>query len=86
MISLQSTTISDFYFGVLGGYNSILNCDKSSFINLRGTAVKMIQARILKMTSSVIQRTDGDGIDIKYIQGKTDAVPEQEFNERKVLI
>lgn len=54
VISLQSTTITDFHFGVLGGQNAILTCDKSSFINMRGTAIQMMQPRIMKMTSSVI--------------------------------
>lgn len=42
VISLQSTTISDFYCGILGGFNCIVNCDKSSFINMRGTSIKTI--------------------------------------------
>jgi hypothetical protein len=42
VISLQSTTISDFHDGLLGGINSIINCDKSSFINMRGTAMKIL--------------------------------------------
>lgn len=42
VISLQSTTISDFYNGLLGGYNSIINLDKSSIINVRGAAIKLI--------------------------------------------
>jgi hypothetical protein len=54
VISLCSTTVSDFYFGLLGGYNSIINCDKSSFINMRGTSIKMIKPQIVKITSSVI--------------------------------
>jgi len=54
VISLNSTTISDFHNGVLGGYNSIINLDKSSIINSRGTAIRMIHPRIFKLSSSVI--------------------------------
>jgi hypothetical protein len=72
VISLQSTTISDFYYGFFGGFDSIINCEKSSFINMRGTAIKMIKPKIVKITSCVIQRAEGDGIDLKYILPKED--------------
>jgi hypothetical protein len=67
VISLNSTTISDFHYGVLGGMNSIINIDKSSLINLRGTALRLVHPRILKVTSSVIQVTEEDGIVIKIV-------------------
>lgn len=70
VISIQSTTITDFYYGILGGFDSIVNCERSSLINLRGPAIKMIQPKIAKITSSVIQRVTSDGIDIKFIQPK----------------
>lgn len=54
VISLNSTTINDFYNGIIGGYNSIINLDKSSIINTRGTAIRMINPRIFKISSSVI--------------------------------
>ena len=70
VISLQSTTISDFHHGILAGYNSIINLDKSSLINIRGTAIKVVHPRIFKMSSSVIQKVEEDGVDIKLIQPK----------------
>jgi len=53
VVSLQSTTIADFYYGVLAGANAICNLDKSSCLNMRGIAVKAIQPRILKVTNCV---------------------------------
>jgi hypothetical protein len=70
VVSLQSTTVSDFHHGILAGYNSIVNLDKSSLINLRGTAIKVVHPRIFKMSSSVIQKVEEDGIEIKLIQPK----------------
>lgn len=54
MISLNSTTISDFHYGVIGGYNSIINLDSSSLIDIRGTAIKVIHPKIFKMSSCVL--------------------------------
>jgi len=54
VISLNSCTISDFHYGIIGGYNSIINLDKSSIINVRGTAVRIIHPRIFKITACVI--------------------------------
>jgi len=42
MIYLQSTTISDFFNGVAGGIDAMVSCDKSSFVNIRGTAIKLL--------------------------------------------
>jgi len=53
VISLQSTTISDFFFGVVAGPYSLLNCDKSTFQNMRGTAVKVDLPKVLKLTSCI---------------------------------
>ena len=62
VISLNSTTVSDFHFGIVAGFNSIINLDKSSIINTRGVAIRSLQPRILKITSSVIQQCEEDGI------------------------
>ena len=70
VVSLQSTTISDFHYGILGGYNSIVNLDKSSVINMRGVGIKLIHPRIFKMQSCIIQKVEEDGIDIIMIQPK----------------
>jgi hypothetical protein len=56
VISLQSTTISDFFFGVVVGPYSLLNCDKSTFLNMRGTAVKAELPKVLKLTSCIFQK------------------------------
>ena len=74
VISLQSTTISDFHYGLIGGLNSIINCDKSSFINLRGTAMRIVHPRIVKITSSVIQKVDGDGINIQMVETSKEVI------------
>ena len=72
VLSLQSTTISDFHYGIIGGYNSIVNLEKSSIINNRGTAIKLIHPRIFKMQASIIQKSDDDGIEITFIQNKNE--------------
>jgi hypothetical protein len=79
VISLNSTTISDFYYGIIGGPNSIMNCEKSSFINIRGTALKIYSPKVLKVTSSVIQKCTNEGIDIYLLSS------ENSFS-RKLLI
>ena len=48
LLSLQSTTITDFHFGVLSGFSSILNLEKSSIINGRGSALRLANPKIFK--------------------------------------
>lgn len=48
VLSLQSTTIADFHFGVLAGFHSIVNLEKSSIINGRGSAIRVVNPRIFK--------------------------------------
>jgi hypothetical protein len=86
VISLQSTTISDFYNGLMGGYNSIINLDKSSIINVRGAAIKLIHPRFFKITSSVIQKTEEEGIEIKLIQPKSIKKANGIFSREKDII
>jgi hypothetical protein len=54
VVSLQSTTISDFFYGLIGGTECIINCDKSSFVNIRGQAIRLVEPKIAKITSSVV--------------------------------
>jgi hypothetical protein len=37
---------------------------------MRGTAIKVVHPRIFKMSSSVIQKVEEDGVEIKLIQPK----------------
>eukprot|EP00347_Sterkiella_histriomuscorum_P013188 403365673 len=85
VISLNSTTISDFYNGIIGGYNSIINLDKSSIINSRGTAIKMIHPRIFKISSSVIQKCEEDALDIKILQPSKEKYNQQQELEQKQM-
>lgn len=64
VISLQSTTISDFFYGVLSGPYTLLNCDKSTFLNMRGTAVKVDSPKVLKLTSCIFQKVLQSAVDI----------------------
>lgn len=68
VISLQSTSISDFHFGILGGSSSIINLDKSSVINNRGTAIRVINPRVLKVQGAVFQKISGTSIEVRLYE------------------
>lgn len=67
VLSLQSTTISEFHYGILGGFHSVINMEKSSIINSRGTAVKLANPRIFKMQTCIFQKIQGIGLDIVLV-------------------
>jgi hypothetical protein len=39
ILSLQSTTIADFHYGILNGFQSVINMERSSIINNRGIGI-----------------------------------------------
>jgi len=86
VVSLQSTTVSDFFFGVTCGVDSMLNCDKSSFVNIRGRAITLLQPKFAKITSSVIQKCGLEGIDIKLLEREPHDLISSELVKRKILI
>jgi len=68
VISLSSTTISDFHYGILGGSSSIINMDKSSVINNRGTAIRVVNPRVLKVQGAVFQKIAKTSIEIRLYE------------------
>ena len=70
VLSLQSTTISEFHFGILGGIQSIIDLDKSSIINCRGTAIKVANPRIFKVQNCVFQKVSDCTIEVKFVESE----------------
>ena len=66
LVSLCSTTIQNFMFGVYCGEDAILTCETSSFIALRagGCAVKSYCPKMLKVMHGTIQKCESHGIQV----------------------
>jgi len=66
LVSLCSTTIQNFMFGVYCGEDAILTCEASSFIALRagGCAVKSYCPKMLKVMNGTIQKCESHGIQV----------------------
>ena len=64
LVSLCSTTIQNFMYGVYCGEDAILTCETSSFIALRagGCAVKSYCPKMLKVMHGTIQKCESHGI------------------------
>jgi len=67
VVSLQSTTVSDFHYGILGGFQSIINLEKSSIINVRGTTIKAVNPKIFKLNGCVFQKASKGALDIRLV-------------------
>ena len=66
LVSLCSTTIQNFMYGVYCGEDAILTCESSSFIALRagGCAVKSYCPKMLKVMHGTIQKCESHGIQV----------------------
>lgn len=66
LVSLCSTTIQNFMFGIYCGADAILTSESSSFIALRagGCAIKSYRPKLLKIMNGSIQKCEAHGIQI----------------------
>ena len=66
LVSLCSTTIQHFMFGVYCGADAILTSETSSFIALRagGCAIKSFRPKLLKVMNGTIQKCEANGIQV----------------------
>ena len=66
LVSLCSTTIQNFMYGIYCGEDAILTCETSSFIALRagGCAVKSYCPKMLKVMHGSIQKCESHGIQV----------------------
>ena len=68
LLSVQSCSINGFYHCVLAGVNSTVNVDRSSLLQARGTAVKTLNPKVLRVSSSSIERAFGHAVEVHWLQ------------------
>ena len=78
LVSLCSTTIQHFMYGVYCGPDAILTAEASSFIALRvgGCAVQALQPKLLKVANGTIQKCEAHGIQIELQEDASDYADE----------
>lgn len=69
LVSLSSTTIQNFMFGIYCGADAILTCEQSSFIALRagGCAIKSYKPKLLKVMNGSIQKCEANGVHVTLV-------------------
>lgn len=60
--------MTDFHYGVLGGFNSIVNLEKSSIINGRGSALRLANPKIFKVQNCIYQKIVDITIDLRLVE------------------
>ena len=66
ILSVKSCNIQNFSFGFFIGTNSILSIELSYVTDCRQTAIYTINPKILKVSGTVFENIEGNGIEIKF--------------------
>lgn len=65
ILSVKSCNIKNFSVGFLTGPNSILSVELSYITDIRLSALMCVNPKLLKLSGTVIENVDGNGVDIK---------------------